>query len=282
MNNENINIFEYDNYRRYLSDLYTTLKREKRHFSYRYFAKAAGFTSPNFLQLVITGKRNLTSESLEKFIKALKFAKKEAEFFRNLVHLNQAKTVEEKHHFTEQLLKSSEFRKLNPLKKEQHDYYANWFYVPIRELVVLKGFREDPKWIAQQLTPPITPADAEKAVTELVKLGLLKRGDDGKLMQSEGVVSTGDEVASASVAQFLKLMTLLGAESVDLFPAAARDVSSVTLTLSEKNFQQVKGLVQKFRKELLTIANNDPEPEAVYQINFQLFPLTKILQESEK
>jgi uncharacterized protein (TIGR02147 family) len=64
-----------------------------------------------------------------------------------------------------------------------------------------------------------------------------------------------------------------------LFPAAARDVSSVTLTLSEKNFQQVKGLVQKFRKELLTIANNDPEPEAVYQINFQLFPLTKILKQ---
>lgn len=278
MNEKELNIFEYDNYRRYLADLYTMLKREKRHFSYRYFSKAAGFTSPNFLQLVITGKRNLTSESLEKFIKALKLSKKEAEFFRHLVSLNQAKTVEEKRHFTEQLLKSSEFRKLHPLKKEQFDYYANWFYVPVRELVGLKEFREDPKWISQTLRPQITPADAEKALAELIKLGLIKRNNEGRLVQSESIVSTGDEVASASVAQFLKLMTLLGAESVDLFPAAARDVSSVTLTLSEKNFQQVKGLVQKFRKELLTIANNDPEPEAVYQINFQLFPLTKILK----
>lgn len=274
-------IFEYDNYRQFLRDLYAYLKAEKDFFSYRYFSKAAGFRSPNFLKLVIDGVRNLTGDSVEKFAAALKLNKKEVEFFRELVGLNQATTVAEKKRFAEQLFKFEAYKKLHPLQKEQHEYYARWYMVPIRELVALPGFCEDPKWIAQHLRPQISPAEAAKALVDLERLGLLKRDAAGKLVQSESIVSTGDEVASAAVAQFLKLTTLMGAEATDLFPANERDVSSVTVTLSEKNFAHVKSLVQKFRKELLAIADRDAGPEAVYQINFQLFPLTKILKGKE-
>ncbi len=272
------NLFEYNNYRTYLKDLYLHLKNQTGYFSYRYFSKAAGFRSPNFLKLVIDGERNLSAESIERFVRPFKFNKKEFEFFRALVNLNQATTVEEKRHHAEQLFKFSAYKKLHPLKQEQHEYYSNWFMIPIREMVVLPDFVEDPKWIAKTLRPNITPYDAEKALLDLQKLGLLKRDENGKLIQSESIISTGDEVTSASVAQFLKIMTLMGAESVDNFRGFERDVSSVTLTLTEDNFLQVKTLVQKFRKELLAIANNDHTPERVYQINFQLFPLMESLK----
>jgi uncharacterized protein (TIGR02147 family) len=49
----------------------------------------------------------------------------------------------------------------------------------------------------------------------------------------------------------------------------------VTMTLSEKNFREIKALIQRFRKELLAIADQDQSPEGVYQVNFQLFPLAK-------
>src|SRR3989338_3815356 len=94
-------IFEYDNYREYLRGLYDHLKVARGHFSYRYFSRMAGFRSPNFLKLVIDGDRNLSGESIEKFIKALKIQNKEAIFFRNLVLLNQSETLEEKKYFTE-------------------------------------------------------------------------------------------------------------------------------------------------------------------------------------
>ena len=147
----------------------------------------------------------------------------------------------------------------------------------MRELVGIAGFKEDPEWIAKTLTPNITPQDAARALDDLQKLGLLTRDTAGVLKQSDSVVSTGDEVASAAVAQFLKIMALRGIESVDHVAAKDRDVSSVTLTLSEENFQRCKTLVQKFRKELLALANDDKNPEAVYQINFQLFPLTQVI-----
>lgn len=276
---EKPNLFSYDNYRRYLKDLYAHLKAAKSHFSFRYFSKAAGFRSPNFLKLVIDGKRNLTGDSVERFAKALKLNKREAEFFRNLVALNQAATVAERNHFAEQVFRSGAYRKLNPLKREQHDYYATWYCVAIRELARLKDFQEDPKWIAKTLRPRITPAEAEKAVAELQKLGMLKRDESGKLIQNEPTISTGDEVASASVAQFLKLMTVMGAESIDLFAAAKRDVSSVTLSLSDESFARAKDMVRQFRKELLALDAKDQNATNVYQVNFQVFPLTETTAE---
>ncbi|MGE0616139.1 MAG: TIGR02147 family protein, partial [Bacteriovoracia bacterium] len=42
------NLFEYTDYRKYLEDYYNFKKATDPGFSYRSFAKAAGFTSSNF------------------------------------------------------------------------------------------------------------------------------------------------------------------------------------------------------------------------------------------
>ena len=43
----NINIFEYTNYRSYLSDKYDELKQMSSSFSYRFISKQCGYSSPN-------------------------------------------------------------------------------------------------------------------------------------------------------------------------------------------------------------------------------------------
>jgi uncharacterized protein (TIGR02147 family) len=270
-----IDIFEYDNYRAYLKDLYTLYKETKTHFSYRYFSQKAGFRSPNFLKLVIEGKRNLSPESIEKFTGALKLGRKEAEFFRVLVHLNQARTVGEKKIYAEQLMQFRPFRYIHPLRQDQYRYYAEWQNIAVRELAVLAGFSEDPGWIARSLLPPISPQQAQKALDLLLQLGLLKRDASGRLIQTDAFISTGDEVTSTSVANYHRIMIRMGAEALDRFPAQARDISSVTMALSGRGFQEIKALIQRFRKELLAIANQDQSPEGVFQVNFQLFPLAK-------
>ena len=268
-------IFEYDNYRTYLKDLYALYKKTKPHFSYRYFSQKAGFRSPNFLKLVIEGKRNLSPESIEKFTKALKLGKKEAEFFRVLVCLNQARTVGEKKVYAEQLMQFRPFRYIHPLRQDQYRYYADWHNVAIRELILLPGFSEDPAWIARRLLPPISPQQAKKALDLLLQLGLLKRDETGRLVQADAFISTGDEVTSTSVADYHRKVIQKGAEALDRFPGPARDISSVTMALSESSFREIKALIQRFRKELLAIADQDHSPEGVYQVNFQLFPLAK-------
>ena len=56
-----LNIFSYTNYRAFLRDLYLTKKSESSGFSHRVFVRMCGFASPNFLKLVIEGKRDAST-----------------------------------------------------------------------------------------------------------------------------------------------------------------------------------------------------------------------------
>jgi uncharacterized protein (TIGR02147 family) len=164
------------------------------------------------------GKRNLSPESIERFTEALQLGKKEAAFFRVLVHLNQARTVGEKKIYAEQLMQFRPFRYIHPLKQDQYRYYTDWYNVAIREMTTLPEFSEDPAWIARCLVPPISPRQAQKALDLLLQLGLLKRDESGCLVQTDAFVSTGDEVASISVANYHRTMIQKGSEALDRVP----------------------------------------------------------------
>src|SRR5262245_43932443 len=117
------NLFLYENYRAFLKDLYCYLKETQKGFSHRYFSKKAGFTSPNMLQLVIEGKRNVTSKTIGKFIRGLKLNQQEAEFFTALVDFNQVSSAEEKSEAFAKMTKSRKFREIHELSKEIFRFY---------------------------------------------------------------------------------------------------------------------------------------------------------------
>ncbi|MGZ3743430.1 MAG: TIGR02147 family protein [Pseudobdellovibrionaceae bacterium] len=267
-------IFEYDNYRVFLKDFYAYSKAENKKFSYRYFARISDVGSPSFLKHVIDGQRNLTLPVIEKFTRALKLNKQETSFFKNLVLFNQATTNEEKEIYAQELLKHKLFIKFQPLTVAQLSYYEHWYYVAIRELASLKGFKEDPEWIAQQLSPPITPNEARMALSMLIKIGLLKYDKKGQLIQCETLVSTGNEVTSALVSLFHKEMMKKAAEAIDRYPKPKREISCATFGVSEETFKLIKERTQKFRKEMQEIASQDPNQDFVCQLNFQVFPLS--------
>lgn len=272
----NKRIFEYDNYRDFLKDRYQSLKEENPKYSFRYFSRLAGFSSSSVLKMIMDGKRNIAPQSIEKFAKALKLTKEESRFFRSLVLFNQATTADERQACAEQLLRSRELRKIAPLKELQYRYFAKWYFVLIRELVNLPTFREDSQWIATQVHPPITTQEAEKAIEELLELGLLKRDESGHLRQSDAFVTTPDEVTRSSVAGYHKEMLKRAAESIDRVAREERDLSAVTLCVSRETASKVKELARNFRQAILDLASQDQQiADSVYQVNVQIFPLAQ-------
>lgn len=137
-------IYEYSDYRQFLGDTYTFLKTHYRYFSFRYFSKRAGYSSPNFLKLVIEGKRNISTDSIPRFSEALKLDAGETEFFAQLVQFNQARNSTERSEHAGRMLKFKELQKTYPLKQAEYSYYACWYYIPVRELAALSSFNEDP------------------------------------------------------------------------------------------------------------------------------------------
>ena len=86
----------FDHYAPYLRAMVVHLKDVDPKFSYRYFSRWAGFSSPNFLKLVADGQRNLTPASIPKFARGLSLSERERESFETLVLMSLARTDEER------------------------------------------------------------------------------------------------------------------------------------------------------------------------------------------
>ena len=269
-------IFEYTDYRMYLGDYYTAAKANTKAFSYRYFSRKAGYSSPNFLKLVVEGKRNLSSDSIDRFGKALKMTASERRFFRDLVDFCQAETVEEKNKAFDRVAASRRFRGARRLERAFFLYLSRWFYVAIRELAAHPDFDTDPVWIAEQLVPPIQPAEAQEALDALFELGLLVRSKDGKVSRGETSVTTGHEVRALGVKNYHRQMLQRAAESMKLVPQVQRDISALTVCISPTAVTDFKERIHAFREGMLDLGDRDDNPTAVYQLNIQFFPLSKV------
>jgi uncharacterized protein (TIGR02147 family) len=278
-----VRVFEFDNYRNYLKELYRVAKMRDPKFSFRYFSRVVGSKSPSFIKQVIDGERNLTVPHIEKLIGGLGLSDDEGFFFKNLVLLNQAKTVEEKQAFVKKLLQSREYRKLHQLSAAQYQLFSRWFYIALREMVALRGFKENHEWISKQFKFNLSPEQVKVAISELLKLGMLKRNSDGILSQSESHVTTVDGIISSALAQGHRELIAKGIHSIDLVPREERDILGVTFSLSKKNIGVVKEKVANFRRELVEYLSSQPDADSVYQFHLLLFPLAQITEsESEK
>jgi uncharacterized protein (TIGR02147 family) len=268
-----VDIFAYFGYRAFLRDAYADLKQRQAGFSYRWFARRAGMTSPNFLKLVIDGKRNLSATSAERFATALELSSTETAFFRELVGFGQARTATEKNRHFERIGAYRQHRAVCALERHQFEYLSHWWYPAIRELVACEGFVENAEWIAGRLVPAITPAQARQALDLLHALGFVDRDERGRLRQRTPMLSTGPEVRSLAVGNFHRQMMERAAASIDLVDRDLRDISGVTIAVSPEAFQRVKQKIVELRAELLALSAADDRPTRVVQVNFQLFPL---------
>ena len=269
-------IFAYLDYRKFLGDAFAELKAKHPRTSYRSFAKEAGYTSPNFLQLVIEGKRNLAPALFPGTIRALGCNKQQAEFFTNLVGFGQAKGFEEKNFHYQKILRSRNYVAAKPVEKSQFQYFDQWYHPVVRELLTHKGFTGDLHWIADRVYPRITLAQVEKSVELLQSLGLVKRErGDGRLVHTDSIVATPAEVGHLAVANYHRAVLQLASEAIEEFPQAERDLRSVTLGIPKSAYPALKSKLEDIWRDLLAMAETKAEVEEVLQINLQMFPLTR-------
>ena len=268
-----IDVFRYHDYRAFLAAYYEHKKPQG--FSYRAFARAAGLGAPNYLQLVIQGRRNLTAEMARRFAETCGLAQDGCDYFVALVAFNQAADMEERNRHYQKLSSFRRYRRAQKLELAEAAYHSTWYLPAIRELALAPGFRDDPEWIAAQLWPPIKPAEARHALDTLHALGLLQPGPDGRSRQATRVVSTGPETSGLHITNYHAQMLQRAAQAMALVPARERDISSLTLCLGSDGLARLKQRIQAFRRELLELSETDAQPSQVVQVNFQLFPLTR-------
>jgi uncharacterized protein (TIGR02147 family) len=273
-NGSRVHIFDFLDYREFLRAFYRDQKDQKRPFSYRAFARRAQIRSYNYLQLVMKGERDLSAKMATQFARGCGLGPSETEYFCELVAFGQAKSADERNRAYERLTRFRPFRAAHRLEPAQSAYHERWYMPAIRELVMLPEFRDDPKWIANALQPPISLAQAKEALATLCELGLLVRDDKGRLQQTDSVVTTGKGPHGHHIVNYHRAMISQAMRALDETPRAERDISSVTLSVGSQAMGRLKERIAEFRQEILQMADAFGPAERVIQLNIQLFPLS--------
>ncbi len=268
------NIFKYTNYRKFLADFYEYQKSQRKNFSYQEFASRCGFKTKTFLYNVIKGKKALPKSGLFSLCQGLKLKGKEAEYFETLVFFNEAKNSKEKEYYFEKLQSFNKNGSSKLIRENQFEFYSNWYHLAIREIIQIQNFSGDYNKLAKAVFPPITVGQAKKAVQLLLEMGFIKKLASGRFAQSDSALSTGNEVKALAIQKFHKKNLELAAESIDTVNQEFRDISSLTFGISQEATQKIKQEIQLFRKKMVSIIEKEKNPDRVYQLGFQLFPIS--------
>lgn len=274
----NLNIYHYNDYREYLRDYFIMKKEFDITFTHRSFAQMAGFGSHSFCRYLITGKRNLSPDGAAKLCTAFGFSKKESEFFMLLVEFNQSFSVEKRDELFRQLnllRRNSTFYKLN---KQQYEYFDKWYYPAVREIVVHGDWQGDFATLGSMLNPPITAAEANRAIKVLAEMGLINHNDDGSWSQSSDAV-VAENLPSHLVKKARAEFFRLAIDASENTSPENRTLSCATVALSTDAYAKVVRMLDTLHEQVVALASQGGTPEKVYQMNLQLFPLSTRLKE---
>lgn len=271
-----VNVFEYSNFRLYLSAWYEDRKKENHRFSFQLIAQKAGIKNKGFIYNIIKGEKQLSKTNIFKLSKALGHNNYEAEYFETLVAFNQANDPSEKKYLFEKLTgitnKGKPVSEAQLLRANQYDFYSNWYHAVVRSIIGLYEFSGDYKWLAGMVDPPITVPQAKHSVRLLEKLKLIRKDKDSIYRISSTKLTTGNDVRNVAFRNFHLAWNDLAKRALEELPTDKRNVTGLTLGISEKSYEKICDEIISCQKKIMEIADEDDDADRVYQLNFQLFP----------
>lgn len=275
-------VFRYLDARKFLADAFEHAKSVSTVWSHRYIAKAMNASSSGFFKDILNGRVRISAGRAVKFAKLFKLAPAEAAHFETLVLYTQAESGEEKDRLLSRLGAGPSGRN-NVLDAFQLEYFRKWHYAAVREILALGTVRdteEDAARLAALFDPPLTTAQVRDALRLLLKLKMIRRNAQGLLERTEAIVRSGKLQDPALIRPALRGNIELALRALDAFPAAVRPFSYLTLSVSDTAAIQIRDKIAALRREILEIAARDTRVDRLYQLNFQMFPLTRNVAEN--
>jgi uncharacterized protein (TIGR02147 family) len=270
------NLFDYFDYREYLHDYYLFHKKKNSAYSYRLFARKAKLGSPNYLKLVVDGKRRITDRTLFQFARGLGLSRDEEKYFRELVMYQEVSDPDSKELHLHSLLKYQEKQRTPTLlKADKIKFLLDWHHAVIRELICSKEFQEDPSWIAKRLGNKITETQARESLELLVRLQILQRNSHGHLEQREPLLTSSDEVPSHVIRSLHRTYLRKAIASIFAVPMERRELSGLVLAIPNQRLKEIKEEIKEFRRKLNRKYGLDKDGDEVYLVGLYLFPVTQ-------
>jgi uncharacterized protein (TIGR02147 family) len=272
-------VTDYLDYRAYLKDFYEDKKSRQSFFSYRLFGKKVEVDA-SYLAKVLMNARHISEDSIPRFAEVCGLKGRDAEYFDAMVRFAKSKSNHEGKVYFEKLL-SLKSTSAQRLVADQYEYYRAWRHSAVRSVLEYHDFRGDYKDLASMLSPPITAKEAKESISLLTGLGLVRKDADGRFRITEAAITTGSQWKSLAIEAFQEETIRLSAESLKGHPKEHRDVSTVTMNINAADYAELRERIREFRASLINYVSKATGPDRTYQLNVQLFPLSRIGGRSE-
>ena len=271
-------IVEYTDYRKFIQDYYDERKRSSA-FTWREFARDAGFSSAIFLKYVCEGKKNLGLSAAGSVANAMGLAGFERTYFVLMVSYAHAKSDAAKRAAFEERCALARAHKVHVLGNEEFDYFKSWKNPVLREIAPnMPGAK--PLEMARACKQPITAAEVSETLDFLVKMKLLKKDKDGNYHQTDKSLTMGPvDAVPVAARDMQRQMGEFAVKALDL-PLSERDMTGLTMGITRRAYEQMKKEIADFRRRIVAIATEDDGAEQVYRLNLQLFPLSEKLKKN--
>jgi uncharacterized protein (TIGR02147 family) len=267
------NIFEYNNFRKYLEDYQKNRYSFDNTFSITSICRSLGLpNSRSYFHAVLTG-RKVTKTFTDRFIKLLELNKEEALFFNVLVKFNQAEDAEERELYFDQLISLNKTPKMI-IARNSYEYYKKWYNSAVRSILNIYDFNgRNFKKLSQMVLPSITEKNARDSIKLLKKLNLIKKNENGFYKPTNKSISSDPNIQDEIIKQY-QLKCLDSAKNVLIKNRTQpQDISTNVLNISEEGYERIKKKLESFRSEIRAIVHKDEKPpDRVYQLDVLLFP----------
>lgn len=265
------NIFSQLDYRTLLKELFAWFKDQHSYFSYGYLTQKVSIDKSSFLK-VLKGDRHLPTNKLEALTKVFKLSSEEAKYFIQLVYYSRAQTEEEKELHLETL---KNLRPVDQLKlgKDQADFFNTWYNSVIWLIIGMTPCTPRTQ-IAKFVSPKITKAKAKEAIELLIRLDLIYLDTEGFYCKRSNNIKVDKELNYLDINIYLQNSFKLASQALKKYHKEERDVSSLIVDMPEDKLPEIKAKINDFRKELIREINTYEKSDKVYQMSFQIFPLS--------
>lgn len=266
-------IYDYLDCHEYLKDWFAHNKT-KPEFSLRAFAQRVGLTGGDVVGRIITGERKLIANKVYKFVKGLSLSSREAQYFELMVNYSNADSNDEKEYYFNRLQEIIPSHDTRVLRKKEFEYLSKWYHQAIRSLLCILPIN-DAVQIANLLEYNVRIEEVQESLDLQTELGLLKRDPQGNYQPVDMNLESGPLFKEPAFINLHKDLSKLANIAMEFHPIKSRKIYGVNFSISEKGWEQIQLISQKYTEDIRAVADNDKDENRVVQVNLQLFPLTK-------
>ena len=256
-----------------MRDFYEERKRSSL-FSWREFSKLAGFTSPNYIQLVCEGKSRLSKTGVEKVATAMELAGSDRDYFLAMERFGDAKSDSKKIQAFNEMQKIAKENRLRVIDGEAFKYFESWVNPVMRELAPIKPGAK-PLELARNCYPVVSATEVRQSLDFMVHADFLKKVGEDTYEQTEKIVTGSSEAIPLALRSMNRQMSKFATDAIDDIPPEKRHIAGVTLGLSDATYKWLVQKLELLRQQVVAIAAKEKDYDKVYRLNLQLFPLTK-------